>query len=159
MADRRQIGAGVTLAALGAMCLVGCASVVEPTLTPSASGSLSGWVGDYDYEELLGSSEDEPDQSSIDYHITIDDSYVATISMNGFQTMANLLASVNGDANSITLVFTGYTGDNLWQPYAVGDELLTLTRQGDDLLTTWGVIQPQLDQDQEPGQYFTGDVG
>jgi len=156
--DHRRIGACLALVAL---CLGGCAT--PPSLSTASvepvNDPLSGWVGDYDYQELLGSTEDEQAESTVDYHITITSGYVATVSLNGFQTMANLLASVNGDANSVTLVFTGYTGDNLWQPYTVGDELLTLAWQDGSLVTTWGALKPQLEQDLAPGQYFQGDVG
>jgi len=178
--EHRLVGAAMMLFGL---CLAGCAVApvpvstptepdaasvesntasvepVEPVTIPTANPKLTGWVGDYDYEELLGSTEDEQAQSTIDYHITIDANDVATVSMNGFQTMANLLASIKGDATTITLVFTGYTSENLWQPYAPGDELLTLSWQGNNLITTWGAIKPQLDQNQGSGQYFQGDVG
>ena len=156
------------------LALAGCATPPAPplpsdavasvpkTVPETASDALAGWVGEYDFEESLGTSDEGTADSSVDYHITIaltGGKYVATVSLNGFQTMQNLLASVQGDANSISLIFDSYTGDNMWQPYTPGDELLMLQRQEGGLLTTWGAIVPQLQQNLVPGHYFIGNVG
>ena len=156
----------VVLAALVGYTLTGCATGPNDQSvaidSPVASDPLAAWVGEFDYEELLGSTDDASSQSSIDYHIAIvqsDSGYTATVSLNGFQTQQNLLANVIGDATKISLVFTDYTGANLWQPYHQGDLLFTLEWQGSELVTTWGALTPQLEQNQAPGQYFIGGVG
>jgi len=158
----------VATAAVAALWLAGCAQPPLSQMTPgggtasSIVDALSGWVGDYDFEEDLGTSDEGSAGAGLDYHITIaqlSDAYQATISINGQQTMQNLLASVQGDANTVTLVFVSYNGDNLFQPYAPGVVLLTLARQGDALVTTWGAITPQLASNQPPGNYFVGNVG
>jgi len=168
MVDRKSLKLAVplVLAALAGVWLSGCA-VAPLNQTPATPDSpIDGratWVGDYDYEELLGAGEDGADESSIDYHITISPGasggYDAEITLNGFQTQQDLLGSVRGDAQQITLVFVDYAGDNMWQPYNAGDVLLTLARNGESILTTWGVLQPQLEQNQAPGLYFHGNVG
>lgn len=145
-----------------AVCLLaGCAAPpisAQSTGTPTANGSsdVAGWAGEYQFEEALSS------QSSIVYHLTITqagDGCQAEVTVEGFQSMQDLLADVTGDDHAIQLVFTGYTGNNLWQPYHEGDILLTLADRGDGMLTTWGALVPQLDQNQAPGQYFQGNVG
>jgi len=163
MADRRKSIISVVLAVLAGASLAACATAPLDQVTPSTpADALGTWVGDYNYEELLGAGDNGADESSINYHITIspgDSGYEALISLDGFQTQQNLLATVQGDADQISLVFAGYTGDNLWQPYNPGDVLLTLARNGEDILTTWGALTPQLEQNQAPGLYFHGNVG
>jgi len=150
----------LALAALVVVCLAGCATLPEAPLKPA--DPLRGWVGDYHFEELLGVGEEDDNEASINYHITIANEaggYSAVITMDGFQTQQNLTAVVQGDPNWIMLIFTAYVGDNLWEPYTAGEVLLTLSREGDDLVTIWGAIMPQLEQNQSPGQYFHGNVG
>ena len=151
----------VHFVAVVCLLLVGCASPPLSQQTPGPSpsgdpGGLGGWAGDYQFEEALSA------QNSIVYHITITQSgsgYGAEVTVDGFQSMQDLLADVQGDAESVQLVFASYTGDNLWQPYHAGDVLLTLTNQNGSLKTTWGSLTPQLDQNQAPGNYFQGNVG
>jgi len=150
----------LALTALATLCLAGCATL--PQAPMMSADPVRGWVGDYHFEELLGVGEEDDNEASINYHITITneaEGYVAVITMDGFQTQQNLNAVVKGDPNWIMLIFSDYFGDNLWEPYTAGDVLLTLSREGDNLVTLWGAIKPQLEQNQSPGQYFHGNVG
>jgi len=155
----------VTAARLGAavasLCLISCTTTL-PQAPMGPADPLRGWVGDYHFEELLGVGEEDDNEASINYHITVAneaEEYLAVVTMDGFQTQQSLKATVQGDPNWIMLVFSSYTGDNLWEPYKSGEVLLTLTRKGDNLVTIWGAIMPQLEQNRSPGQYFHGNVG
>jgi len=118
-----------------------------------AANELTSWVGEYSFFEY------SPPNQNLGYNITIyEDSgaFYAKINIEGFQTLSNLIAIIQGDKNSITFVFDSYDGDNNFQPYQQGDVLLTFERQNAGILTTWGKIIPML-PDQEPGYYFEPD--
>jgi hypothetical protein len=100
---------------------------------------LETWVGNYSFSEFV-----PPDQNMI-YGISIykeQGNYYADISIDGFQTIERLRAKVEGDKNSIKLRFDKYLPDNRFEPYEVGDILLSFEKKGPDLNTLWGKIEP-----------------
>ncbi|HEY9062691.1 MAG TPA: DUF5991 domain-containing protein [Pseudobacteroides sp.] len=111
---------------------------VTPIAQKSDVSSLETWVGGYSFSEFV-----PPDQNMI-YGISIfkeEGNYYADISIDGFQTIERLRAKVDGNKNSIKLRFDKYLPDNRFEPYEVGDILLSFEKSGSDLDTFWGKIE------------------
>jgi len=53
-----------------------------------------------------------------------------------------LLATVEGDADEITLIFMNNLPGNAHNMFHAGDVLLTLRMQGNDVLTIWDALRP-----------------
>lgn len=101
--------------------------------------TIESWVGNYTYSEFI-----EPDQNMF-YSIVIfneNDAYCAEISIDGFQRLERLNAIVQGDGNSIELVFKEYLPDNIMEFYEEGDILLSFKKSDLGIITSWGKIQP-----------------
>ncbi|KNY25863.1 DUF5991 domain-containing protein [Pseudobacteroides cellulosolvens] len=125
---------------------------VTPIAEKSDDSLLETWVGNYSFSEFV-----PPDQNMF-YGISIykeEGNYYADISIDGFQTIERLRAKVDGDKNSIKLRFDKYLPDNRFQPYEVGDILLSFEKSGSDLNTLWGKIEPIDKNDKKSGSpYF-----
>lgn len=116
------------------------------------SSSLETWVGQYSFSEHF------PPNINMFYSISIykeNNNYFAEIDVNGFQTMKRLLAKVSEDTNSIKLEFLKYLPDNMYESYKKGD--VSFKKNGSNLITTWGEIQPILPENKKPGEYFQFD--
>jgi len=137
----------------------GTVGLPQASDTPVVNGDLSGWVGEYAFAEVVADV-GSPPGSVIAYGISIyrmGDDYFAAISISGYGSTQTMTASVRGDANSIALVFSAYMGPNPWTAapsYQLGDTLLQLARQNDGVVTTWGLVQPQVSSNTAPGFYF-----
>jgi predicted small secreted protein len=118
------------------------------------------WVGKYTFDEFA-----PPNQTMV-YSVSITkepdgQALSAFLQVDGFQTMTRKQAWVAGNANYIEIVFSAYDDDDdldLAFPdnrYRTGDVILTLTRKGSDIYTTWGQLQPMLQSNAAPGIYFT----
>jgi hypothetical protein len=112
---------------------------VTPIAQKSDVSLFETWVGKYSFSEFV------PPDENMFYAISIykdEGIYYADISMNGFQTIQRLRAKVDGNKNSIKLRFDKYLPDNRFEPYKVGDILLSFEKSGSDLYTFWGKIEP-----------------
>ena len=54
----------------------------------------------------------------------------------------------------IKLEFLKYLPDNMFEPYKVGDILLSFKKEGSKLITNWGEIQPLIIENGKAGEYF-----
>lgn len=176
----KPIGGIVLLAAAGVL-LSGCGGTVTPP--PSATSSrpmpsvsalptttttiptsdpeeLIGWVGQYSFSEILGDA-NEPPAAAMGYGIAIYEmgtGFFAAITLSGYGATQSIMATVQGDDTTVTLYFNAYIGANPWKnaTYAVGDELLTMTKGEDGkITTTWSKMKPQVASNNTPGPHFT----
>jgi len=83
-----------------------------------------------------------------------DEKYWADISIDGWQTLRRLKARVEGDNDSIQLIFDSYLPDNDFELFSTGDVLLTLTKRGSKIITKWGKIKPIVRENEKEGVYF-----
>lgn len=121
----------------------------------SDSDKMDSWLGNYSFSENV-----PPDQNMF-YGISIEkeaDKYYAKLSIDGFQTMTRLKASISGNENAIEMVFESYLPDNVFEPYEKGDILLKLEEKDSKLYTIWGEITPIVESNLEPGTYFTKEI-
>jgi len=131
----------MTFALAIALALGSCAN--------TSDDNLSAWVGRYIFEEQT------PDELWI-YDITVfavEDRHYATIRVDGGQTL-RMLAVVQGDAQEITLVFMNNLPGNRQSRFHEGDALLSLRTGRNTLHTTWGVLMPVLEENQDAGTHF-----
>ena len=111
------------------------------------------WADEYAFNEVLEG------QSHIgkSYVLNIyqkDEKYWADISIDGWQTLRRLKAHVEGDNDSIQLIFDSYLPDNDFELFSTGDVLLTLTKRESKIITKWGEIKPIVRENEKDGVYF-----
>jgi hypothetical protein len=82
----------------------------------------------------------------------------AYIEINGFQTEMAIQAWVFGNANYVEIVFDGdgyiEIDPKIRSLFRHGEIILSFTRDGDDIYTTWGRLQPMLPGNSGSGIYF-----
>ncbi|WP_373000353.1 DUF5991 domain-containing protein [Lutispora sp.] len=125
----------------------------ENDRTEKDSATLESWVGNYIFSEYA-----PPDQNMF-YTISIykeNNEYYAEINIDGFQTIARLMTKVSGNEKSIKLIFEKYLPDNQFELYNEGDILLSFEKSNSDIYTSWGKIQPMIQNNNKSGKvYFT----
>jgi len=122
--------------------LTACRSASDPA-------SLAAWLGSYTFGERAP-------ETPWEYGITvfaIEERYYANISVDGGQTL-RMMASVQGNAEEITLVFMNNIPGNRHNRFHEGDVLLTLRMARGALHTTWGALTPVLEENQAEGMHF-----
>ena len=140
------------------LVLTSCASTHAETKPELSTDYIQSWVGLYRFNEIVESPIGS--NLTIIYQIYIyeeDGEYYANIIIDGNLTMVRNRAFVKGNGESIDLVFNSFLPDspnvNLNIEIEIGI-LLTFTRQGSEIVTTWGVIQPALEANKKPGVHF-----
>jgi len=134
-------------------------STPSDTTTSSDLTELLSWVGQYSFAEIL-SEINTPPTSVMGYGVTIYEmgtGVFAAISLSGYGSTQNIMAAVEGDATAISLVFNSFIGTNPWRTtnYKAGDILFTM-EAGEEgkIVTTWGVMKPQIDGNKKGGEQF-----
>lgn len=117
------------------------------------------WVGKYTFGEFA------PPNQTWEYTLTIgkiSDAplFSVYLQVDGFQTQVRKWATATGNANYLEIVFNSYDDEDRDlayenYSYSYGDLMLTLTRKGSDIYTTWVKLQPMLQSNAAPGIYFT----
>lgn len=118
----------------------------------TSSKNLSNWLGNYEFTEYA-----EPDVD-MEYKINIskkDGKYLASIYIDGFQTVLRIQANIVGNSSSIKFIFEKYLPDNLFEVFSKGDTLLEFKQRNSSVYTYWGEIQPAVLKNQKTGkEYF-----
>jgi len=161
---------------VGCLLLAGCGTAGPPPSTPSVPvissaqptveqtptsdpGGLATWVGQYSFAEVVADVGNPPG-SVVSYGISIyqmGTGLFAAISVSVFGTVQNIMASVTGGVDSITVSFNSFVGTVPANApkYKTGDVLLTLTRDGGKITTQWGSMKPKVSANKTPGGYFS----
>ena len=107
--------------------------------TATTSKTLDSWQGTYYFEEVI-----PPHYGCIcNLEIRNEKSdYFAIISMDGWQTLTRLKASVQGSQDRIDIIFQEYLPENRFEFYEEGDVLFSLYWDEGVLYTEWGEMQP-----------------
>lgn len=113
------------------------------------------WIGQYSFEESAKNVTGEGRQSW-NYIVEVKEfdanTLVATIQVDGFQTMQRLEAKVNATAYDIEFIFDKYGKDNMFEPYKKGDRLFSMMRNtSDEIMTVWDKLKPNLLVNQKDG--------
>jgi hypothetical protein len=107
--------------------------------TAATSATLDLWQGQYCFDEFF------PPHYGRICNLEIQNEkngYFAIISMDGWQTLTRLKASVQGSQDRIDIIFQEYLPENLFEPYEEGDVLFSLYWDEGVLYTEWEEMQP-----------------
>ncbi len=128
------------------------------TNPPQNNSNIPGrwWIGQYTFSESAKNVTGSGSQSWT-YIVDVTEQQgaglVATIQIDGFQTMQRLEAKVNATAYDIEFIFDKYGKDNMFEPYKKGDRLFAMMRTSDDKIkTVWDKLKPNVKDNQENGK-------
>lgn len=139
---------------------------VEASNEENAGNDLSSWVDTYVYTEGVPHPENEGYYHCIVLQMEIyeeEGAYYANITGNGWMLCTRTLARIEGDENSIDILFTEtLQGDTVYGKYERYDEdglLLSLSRKEDIIQTSWGALRIESlllsnCEDEVIGEYF-----
>lgn len=109
--------------------------------------NLDDWIGEYNYIAIFP-KEDGTVNYFVNYNIKIyknNNKYYADIENNGWFTQTKILSDVIGNSKKIELIFKEtLPGDSMYgimERYNSGDALLYMEKDGDVLLTEWGILR------------------
>lgn len=129
-------------------------TIENTSQSATEQSQLDSWIGNYSFSEIV-----QPDENMF-YELSIykeNNKYYSKINIDGFQTIQRLLANVEGNDESISIIFDQYLPDNLFEVYNQGDILLKLERKQAKLVTNWGKIGPIDKNHMNSGTYFNLD--
>ncbi len=114
------------------------------------------WVGQYSFEESAKNVTGKGAQTwnyVLDVKQFDENTLIATIQIDGFQTMQRLEAKVNATAYDIEFIFDKYGKDNMFEPYKKGDKLFDMMRNTqNEIMTNWDKLKPNVIDNQENGK-------
>lgn len=121
-----------------------------------AKANLDNWIGKYTFDEVISEEGNAP--MFMDYDIDIykeSDQYYANVEINGQLTGINLKAKIYGNEEWISLVIAEYNPEHVTGlSNAENSVLLSLRRQGEDIYTYWGVMEPLYEKNLVSGKYL-----
>jgi len=124
------------------------------------NNQIESWEGNYSFFESWPSL-NEGINHFMSYSICIyeeDGKYCADMTIDGWMTLARYKALIQGDSQSIELIFDSYLPENMSVLYDKGDVILTFKKNENEILTYWGEYYPTLIENQESGKvYFVKD--
>lgn len=127
----------------------------QTTTTPDNIGK-KWWIGQYAFEESADNVTGSGAQTWI-YVVDVKEldanTLIATIQVDGFQTMQRLEAKVNATAFDIEFIFDKYGKENMFETYKKGDRLFGMMRNTEGvIMTLWDKLKPNVLENQENGQ-------
>ena len=114
------------------------------------------WIGRYTFNESAKNVSGEGAQSwsyILDVKPLDDENMIASLQVDGFQTMTRLEAKVNATAMDIEFIFFFFFKDNMFEKFKKGDRLFAMMRNTDNVvMTLWDKLQPNVVTNQESGK-------
>ena len=116
--------------------------------------NIKQWAGRYEFDESAKGVNDLASQSwSYIVKVTpkTDSSLTADISIDGFQTMTRISADVSASEKTADFIFSEYGPDNKFGTFKKGEKLFSMELSGNNLITNWGKLQPNVISNQKNG--------
>ena len=114
------------------------------------------WIGRYTFNESAKNVSGEGAQSwsyILDVKPLDDENMIASLQVDGFQTMTRLEAKVNATAMDIEFIFDKYGKDNMFELYKKGDKLFTFSlNEKNEIITNWDKMKPNILENQKSGK-------
>lgn len=114
------------------------------------------WIGRYTFDESAKNVSGDGAQTwsyILDVKPLDDENMIASLQVDGFQTMTRLEAKVNATAMDIEFIFDKYGKDNMFENYKKGDRLFAMMRNTDNVvMTLWDKLKPNVVTNQESGK-------
>ena len=126
------------------LCVVLCLFCISCTNVSNQS-NLSEWVGKYEYSAVISLANPSAPLGEV-YNVTIyqeKEECFAQIDADGWMLYIRAKAQVRGDKNSIELVFLENT-EKAMQLFQKGDVIIKFIRDGENIITNWISIAPEL---------------
>ncbi|MEO8573005.1 MAG: DUF5991 domain-containing protein [Pyrinomonadaceae bacterium] len=118
------------------------------------------WKGTYSFDENGGKNAGGT-TIFISHELTVfdgDDGLAARLQSNGYQTSTDLICSAKVEGTKLLIYFQSYGEDNMFEPYGLGDLLLTLERKMEKaksiVLTHWGKFTPAIPKNAKSGKVY-----
>lgn len=114
------------------------------------------WIGRYTFDESAKNVSGDGAQTwsyILDVKPLDDENMIASLQIDGFQTMTRLEAKVNATAMDIEFIFDKYGKENMFENYKKGDRLFAMMRNTDNVvMTNWDKLKPNVLDNQESGK-------
>jgi hypothetical protein len=116
------------------------------------------WLGSWEFVESWTSLDTEV-HNSVVYALNIKQigrRIVVDLDIDGYQSLQRIRGEGKIIKNSIQVFYSGVHegNDNMMDVFKKGDLLFELSLLGDNVLTTWKELKPELDEYQKVGIYF-----
>jgi hypothetical protein len=129
-------------------------------LIANAASPQDIWIGTYEFGEDGGKTTGGT-VIFVHHELTVmsgDDGLIATLKSNGYQTSKDLICKVKAEGNKLLVYFESYGEDNVFEPYAKGELLLTLEKKADKgkvvIVTHWGKFLPIVPKNERSGKVY-----
>jgi len=114
------------------------------------------WIGQYTFDESAPNAAGSGAQSW-SYVIKIsakdDDSLVALIQVDGFQTITRIEAEVKATEKNADFIFSKYGAENVFETYKKGEKLFSLEiNEKNEMITNWDKMKPNVVDNQASGK-------
>ncbi|MBE2218350.1 MAG: hypothetical protein IAE90_09115 [Ignavibacteria bacterium] len=120
------------------------------------SADIKKWIGQYTFEESAKNVTGDGAQSwnyVIDIKAKDDNTLVAEIQVDGFQTMSRINADVKPSTKSAEFIFNSYGKDNMFELYKKGDRLFTFElNDKNEIITNWDKMKANVLDNQKGGK-------
>ena len=114
------------------------------------------WTGQYSFEESAPGVTGESSQSwsySVSVSQANDTLLLATILIDGYQTMTRLEAEVKATGRNADFIFLKYGKENIFEPYQKGEKLFSFVmNEKNELITNWDKMKPNVISNQAGGK-------
>ena len=124
------------------------------------SNAQTDWKGSYFFDENGGKNAGGS-VILISHELNVFDSgegLAERFQSNGYQTSTYIVCSLKSVGSKLMVYFQSYGEDNMFEPYAPGDLLLTLERKTEKgkqvLLTYWGKFAPDIPKYAKTGKVY-----
>lgn len=116
----------------------------------------SRWIGQYTFDESAPNASGSGTQSwsyVINISVKNNDSLMAIIQVDGFQTMTRIEAVVKATEKNAHFIFTKYGAGNIFEPYKNGEKLFSIEiNEKNEMITNWDNMKPNIPDNQNSGK-------
>lgn len=116
------------------------------------------WTGSYEYGEAIPPSDSGIPGAAWSYNLDIsqeDSGLVASLDIDGFQTLTRIEAIAEENNGMLDIVFDSYGPENIGASFHRGDVLFSLKKITDDAyLIIWSEMQPFVESDKNSNNEF-----
>lgn len=118
------------------------------------SEPLNNYPTQLSFSEMWQGLIEDSGSNIVDYQLVVDANKKGTLIIQGFQIYMEMEVTLQDSESSTKVILESIKEDAIGPQVTKGDALLELNLIDTQLTTTWGKIQPALDENEKPGVYF-----
>ena len=130
-------------------------NVVPDSNSLSQKDIINKWIGQYTFDESAQNAAGSGTQSW-SYVINVsskEDSLIAVILVDGFQTMTRIEAEVKVTEKNADFIFNKYGDENMFEHFKKGEKLFSLEiNDKNEMITNWDKMKPNVVDNQKSGK-------